>query len=446
MPQWGRPPGARLGRQRGKGWGRPPVWEDDMRFEEIEDSDEDGLHGVELDQSGFRQKGLAGDELNFTGIDLGLSRQRQPSSESYSDGTDEEFSGGELSTGGPSNMQLMLRRKEDYLVERALERIRRAQDLGKTNVKLSQQELDALEKRNISEAPRRAPKDKKAASSRAKAIETKAGKARASGTTASSKAIEPRRRGKSNATRPNERPPPYPVMPGEAQVGAMVPPNYYGPPSRPSSSSSRTSSRNPSSQSLRQSQAYPAPYQQYPQPYPPGRYHAIPDPSRPPSVSSLPRSDPSDPSWQPRARSTSSLIQNVPDPSYYAYPPYLGHNLPPHYDPRMPPPTGRRIASGPPDVHTSQAQPPPAGYYRHPSNEVARTPPRSPEAEMSDEDSSPATDDDDDDDDDDDYEDNQGVQVEVEEQGTGYNIRTRSSTRNARARGGGPGKRGRGKK
>ena len=430
---------------RGTGWGGQPAWDEGMRFEEIDDSDDDGLQGVELDPTGFSQKAFASDELNFTGIDLATSRfrQRRGSDESYSDESDEEYSGGEPSTGGPANMQLMLRQKEGYLVERALERIRRAQALGKKNVKLSQQELDALErKRHLSDRPQEpAPRGKKVAPR--KAIEAKSTKGKSSSANTSTKAIEPRRRGKSNATRSSEQMPPYPTMPGESQAGAMAPPNYYGPPSRPSSSSSRTSSRNPSSQSLRQQQSYPGPYQPYPQPYPPGRYHAVPDPIRPPSSSSGPRSDPTDPNWQPRARSASSLIYNPSEPSYYPYPPYLGHNLPPHYDPRMPPPPGRRIASGPPDIYSSQAPPPPAGYYRHPSSEMAMDNPDTSQAEASGETTAST-----DDEDDEEGEGSQGVQVDVEEEGSGYNIRTRSATRNAKAksRGGGQTKRARGKK
>ena len=44
-------------------------------------------------------------------------------------------------------MQLALRDKEETLVQKALERIRRAQMLGKKNVKLTQPELDALERK-----------------------------------------------------------------------------------------------------------------------------------------------------------------------------------------------------------------------------------------------------------------------------------------------------------
>lgn len=44
-------------------------------------------------------------------------------------------------------VQLAMRDKEDQLVEKALERIRRAQMLGKKNVRLSQRELDALERK-----------------------------------------------------------------------------------------------------------------------------------------------------------------------------------------------------------------------------------------------------------------------------------------------------------
>ena len=44
-------------------------------------------------------------------------------------------------------VQLAMRDKEDQLVDKALERIRRAQMLGKKNVRLSRRELDALERK-----------------------------------------------------------------------------------------------------------------------------------------------------------------------------------------------------------------------------------------------------------------------------------------------------------
>ncbi|KAL8918495.1 MAG: hypothetical protein Q9208_007302 [Pyrenodesmia sp. 3 TL-2023] len=52
-------------------------------------------------------------------------------------------------------MQVALRNKEDLLVQQALERIRRAQVLGKRNVKLTQPEIDALERKRRQDEARR---------------------------------------------------------------------------------------------------------------------------------------------------------------------------------------------------------------------------------------------------------------------------------------------------
>lgn len=48
---------------------------------------------------------------------------------------------------GTNALQIALRDKEEALVQSALARIRRAQEKGKREVKLNQDEIDALEKR-----------------------------------------------------------------------------------------------------------------------------------------------------------------------------------------------------------------------------------------------------------------------------------------------------------
>ena len=62
-------------------------------------------------------------------------------------------------------MQIALRDKEELLVQKALESIHRAQMLGRTNVKLTQPEIDALERKrrkDEAESARRKPEMKKA--------------------------------------------------------------------------------------------------------------------------------------------------------------------------------------------------------------------------------------------------------------------------------------------
>ncbi|KAJ5385304.1 hypothetical protein N7517_003215 [Penicillium concentricum] len=122
MPPWGRPPGARTGRNtRGRAW-------EETRLEEV-DSEEDA-YGRELVRSG-RYKQEYG----------GRGPRRRPVD--YEDLTDEaEFlDGGEFDLYDHEDstvayaIQLAMRDKEDQLVDTALERIRRAQ------------ELDALERK-----------------------------------------------------------------------------------------------------------------------------------------------------------------------------------------------------------------------------------------------------------------------------------------------------------
>ncbi|KAL8767458.1 MAG: hypothetical protein Q9209_006044 [Squamulea sp. 1 TL-2023] len=114
-------------------------------FEEIDSDDDDG-QGVTLDRSRFS------DQLEFTGADMGrytrTRRQHIQEPDSQSSEEEEAFDGQSSGT-----MQLALRNKEDILLQQALERIQRAQILGKRNVKLSQQEIEALEhKRRQDEA------------------------------------------------------------------------------------------------------------------------------------------------------------------------------------------------------------------------------------------------------------------------------------------------------
>jgi PRA1 family protein 1 len=441
MPPWGRPPGGRQGRKNKRGWGGQQSW-NERRFEEIEDSEDDDEQDVELDL-GVSQKRYASDELRFTGVDLSSSRARRRKGIAYDE--DSEYSEDEDDGyGGQAHqMQVVLREKEDFLVERALERIRRARMLGKTNVKLSQAEVDALERAERIQKepdPPRILKGKKAATTRPRVEERKRSKSdKPSSNTPPLKAIEPRRKAKSSARdQPQPPQPPYPMLPSPdygQSSGAMVytPPGYYSANAqRPRSSSSRTGSRTASSQSLRQPQQHTPPLPQYQHPYHAGRYFSNPDTAyagRPPSNSSL-RSDPSDPHWEPRARSASNLVPHLVDqPPYPLYQP-----APPQFDPRDPRfavPPGPRIAPGPSDMYPVPQVP----GYRHPQDEMFLYSPQSPGE------SNTTGDDDDEDDDDDDDDDDQGVEIDVVEGSAGtYGIQTRSSAAAAagnRGRGGG---------
>lgn len=140
MPLWGRPPGAK-GSKRRKQWEREQaLWQEQTRVEEL-DSDDTDTQGVGLN---FAKKQFASDPLQFTGIDL-ASKSRARRSYAY-DETEDSSEEDEDEEGGDA-MQVALRDKEEALVQSALARIRRAQEKGKREVKLNQDELDALEKR-----------------------------------------------------------------------------------------------------------------------------------------------------------------------------------------------------------------------------------------------------------------------------------------------------------
>lgn len=389
------------------------------------DSDSGDEQGVNLDP-GFYQKRFASDELRFTGIDLGSRGQRRGNYEydEDSDQSDEDHFEGDGGNG--MGMQLALRDmrdKEDWLVEKALERIRRAQALGKANVKLTQPELDALErKRKLAAGPQN-PKSKKGGPSRSKKDDRRRSKGDRSSGGTPPLPLDSRRRGRSSAAN-EEFTMPYPMLPAEPydpSTGALAraPLGYYGSPAvRPSGPPSRPRSRNPSSQSLRQQQQHTPPLPQYHHPYQQGRYFSVPEAThlaRPTSSSRtppLPRPLPDDPDWAPRAHSTSNLAPYPYDPAQYqAYAP-----PPAQLDPRY---ATRRNVSGPPDLyHPSMYRPPPDEIFIGPASDPMLVPQRSPQTDTSGEDRT--TEDNEDEDDD------NGVLVEVVERPTGHDTRSKS--------------------
>jgi hypothetical protein len=119
------------------------LWEAQARVEELVSDDDTDTQGVGLN---FDKKRFASDPLQFTGIDLTpASRARKPYNYNDSDSSEDSESGIEVE--GTNALQVALRDKEEALVRSALARIRRAQEKGKREVKLNQDELDALEKR-----------------------------------------------------------------------------------------------------------------------------------------------------------------------------------------------------------------------------------------------------------------------------------------------------------
>ena len=147
-PEWGRPPVG--------GWGDDPrrrryEWEMAQqrryggggRFEELGTTDEE----EEEDP----------DRLGFTGYDIGARRQAVPGVDYDEDLIyGDEFDDNDHASPG-AEWQITQREKEEALAERALRRIRRARLRGDSNVNLSREELDALERRESRRAMVRAP-------------------------------------------------------------------------------------------------------------------------------------------------------------------------------------------------------------------------------------------------------------------------------------------------
>lgn len=147
----GRPPGVTPGRG-GRRSLRPQDWElreparhYGERFEDLE-SDEDDGQGVYLDPNGYayrggdpRQRAYAGDELYFTGHDLGQRRRESyPNNAYYGEGESEEDA---------IYQQQTYNGRDEALAQAAYERIAKARASGQTNINLSVDEMEAIERR-----------------------------------------------------------------------------------------------------------------------------------------------------------------------------------------------------------------------------------------------------------------------------------------------------------
>ncbi|MCJ1406672.1 hypothetical protein MMC19_000739 [Ptychographa xylographoides] len=408
MPPWGRPSGGRKGKNK-KEWERQQrEWEQQRRFEELASDSDDG-QGVDLGRRPF-----ASDELHYSGADLGRgSNSRRDFT--YSDDSEESDDGIAKDTGNGAAMQLALRDKEEVLVQRAMERIRRAQMLGKTNVKLTPSERDALERKLANDQ----------AKSKRPVLKSKpSGERRSSGRSSSSQtAIVPtagRRKSRSSLVSTTDREPmdqAQSMGPGFLVAGPDGRPIYaplgYHPPSPGPPfgfPSSRPESRSGSAHSLQSTP--PLAQTQFrgaSKRYPPGSEQHGQSLSSTRKTSS-PRPLPDDPDWQPRARSTSNLFYS-PDPyQYQAYSPPLPQ-IPPQYA------QGRRHVSGPAEIGYPALRPGVRPY-------AATSDPSLPRREYSGG-HGPAesiSDDDYDDNDDDDDDQDEGVQIDVAPYGHGYDI------------------------
>lgn len=353
MPSWGRPSGAGKGKREKRRDKYTRQQEGDRRFEEI-DSDEDDDQGVELDRSHIS------DKLYFTGTDIS-PRRRNPHSPDYdrsSESSGAEDVAEDMSEG---TMQIALRDKEELLVQKALERIRRAQMMGRSNVELTQSEIDALERKRRKDSAAR-----KVTGSKAKISERRRVSDQSAGVVSEQK---PNRRKVSapvsaydghGSSSPRHSTPPGIVVPGPdgnpvysafGQYPSLAV-NSYGRSSRSGSRSTGAQSQQQHTPPLPGSQARPAQTRYFS-----GSDHS--QPSSTPQTPLLSRRLPDDPGWIPRPRSASS------NHSYSAE--NIHHNS---LSPQLPHASsqfnqGRRNISGPPDVqYTSRRRgaPPTRAY------------------------------------------------------------------------------------
>ncbi|KAL8807505.1 MAG: hypothetical protein Q9182_000670 [Xanthomendoza sp. 2 TL-2023] len=369
-------------------------------FEEINSDDDDG-QGVTLDRSYFS------DELHFTGHDSAThTRNRRKLVQEPDSQSSEE--GQALESRSSGTMQLALRNKEDRLVEQALERIQRAQMLGKPNVELSQPEIEALERKRRQDEARgtRAASDSRHADRQRSggqltAKELRPGKRRSVGKGSTYEGIHPSDRTAGT--------PPGILVPGPDGRLSHTPLGYYPSTANqvPASRGSRSGSRSGSSANLQQSTSPISPSQYWsPQPrYPSDFEHAPPSPAsrNSPSLRRLP----DDPRWNPRPRSASSN-QPYPPPDQYYYQQYSSPPLPTSGQ-------GRRIVSGPAEIQYPNLRRPLPTPSAHPALSEPSLQRRAHSREQY-EHSGDAEDSDDDDDN------NYGVQVDVLPHPYGYEV------------------------
>jgi len=329
-PRWGRPPWGASRSERNR-WEREraaaqAAWEEEQeyrygrsqaaaagaaRFEELETEDsDDGHHGVLL--AGHYKDG----QVDSQGYGPGMTLRRRSDHDRRRfdfDDVEEEADGRTISLDdqdelGGDAFQLALRDKEEELVKRALERIRRARMMGKKNIRLPAPEHEALQ-RKIEKDRKAAEKEIKAKPKQPTLTSKKSADIRKGSNKATSSALVPAGKRKGSRTSLNQ-----------VEVPPARPLEYYDQPgSRPQSRPrAATGSRAVTPVGARRAsdQAY------------------YPSPARRPL--------PDDPNWQPRSRSNSNLAYDRD--MAYGFDPY---GYPARSDSR---PGSRRNTSGPAEL------------------------------------------------------------------------------------------------
>ncbi|KAI9893994.1 MAG: hypothetical protein M1814_004764 [Vezdaea aestivalis] len=368
VPPWGRPPGGRGngGRNRRRQQQEWDEWEG-RRVEELDSEDESVL-----------SRDLVPVDLRYAAADRRLRRRDRERSYSYSDETssssnsDEDYDDYYGDPSDPSSMQLALRDKEEMLVQQALARIRRAQEKGKQNVKLTQPQIDALQRKQKagllppskpSSKGKGSPKPTSRNTSSSNSTRAKA-KSRVPLTSLTLPDFSLARRSAASTKKKSQTPPQSQLVPlqpdmplystGAMQPGFMAaelsstPPYSHRTNSRPASSSSlsKTFSASPitksrrSSKSLRGSAPPTPPLSQNPYPAPQDylqaqRYSSLPEGAR--SGRALPH----EAAWTPAPRRGPPV--QMPDPfAYQTYSPAPGAEVAYSSLRRNPPPVQAR--------------------------------------------------------------------------------------------------------
>lgn len=341
MPPQGRPLGAKGSKQRRQWEREQALMAEQIRIEEIDSDDSEGI-----DTSFVQKRRFVSDPLQFTGVDLGANmRPRRSYTVDNSDEDSDSVDGNESAT------QIAMREKEERLVQSALARIRRAQEKGKKDVKLHEDELKALERRRLRLQAEEAKKKKKKNSGSSSSDKDRRRSDRMVTVPIASSEQPRRRSGRVDEGSPLTRPLPAIEGPGiryEAPDGSTSYASIGAYPSSARSSPSRPRSSSSAQRSSRRETLPPMP--QY-QAYNPGRHVSEGSMIRPTSSSSLRRPLPDDEDWAPSSRrsSVSSNLANMTDPFEYQ----TGSDTRP----------ARRGVSGPADVIYSTIPRRPPGQY-----------------------------------------------------------------------------------
>jgi len=353
VPLWGRPPGPK-GSKRRRRWERERAAWEGARVEEL-DSDDTDTQGVGLN---FEKKRYTNESIHFTGVDLPSTYRARKGYTYDTDYSSESESDSEESDEDDSNaLQIALRDKEEALVQSALARIRRAQEKGKSQVKLDPEELEALQRRRQRMQAAASTKGKKKKGSGSSSGGER--KRRSERQLVSVPVVEPKSRQKGKSKR-SEEPDPRPsgpaATPGMLVAGAdgitYAPLGYY-----PQASSSRNSPPRPRSSTSQKHHGTTPPQFAYQS----GQARHYSEGTRPTSSSSSGsrRLLPDEEDWVPNSRRGSASSQSLGlDP--FEYQVDAGH----------PPPIpqqyiqGRRIVSVPTEVaYSSLRRSPPIGSY-----------------------------------------------------------------------------------